>query len=68
MLGNRQYCYPLTISDYSTRYLIGCEGVKSTKADLAFTVFESAFREFGLPARSAPTTAYRSPPAMRSSV
>ena len=49
MLGNRKYCYPLTISDYSTRYLIGCEGVKSTKADLAFTVFESAFREFGLP-------------------
>jgi len=31
MLGNKQYCYPLTISDYSTRYLIGCEGVKSTK-------------------------------------
>ena len=49
MLGNKQYCYPLTISDYSTRYLIGCEGVKSTKADIAFTVFESAFREFGLP-------------------
>jgi putative transposase len=49
MLGNKQYCYPLTISDYSSRYLIGCEGVKSTKADIAFTVFESAFKEFGLP-------------------
>jgi putative transposase len=49
MLGNKQYCYPLTISDYSSRYLIGCEGVKSTKADIAFTVFESAFRNFGLP-------------------
>jgi len=49
MLGNKQYCYPLTISDYSTRYLIGCEGVKSTKADIAFTVFEHAFRDFGLP-------------------
>ena len=49
MLGNKQYCYPLTISDYSSRYLISCEGVKSTKADLAFTIFESAFREFGLP-------------------
>ena len=36
-------------SSYSTRYLIGCEGVKSTKADIAFTVFESAFRDFGLP-------------------
>ena len=49
MLGNKQYCYPLTISDYSSRYLIGCEGVKSTKADIAFTVFERAFRDFGLP-------------------
>jgi len=40
MLGNRQYCYPLTISDYRSRYLIACEGVKSTKADLAFTVHQ----------------------------
>ena len=49
MLGNREYCYPLTISDYSTRYLISCEGVKSTRADIAFTIFERAFRDFGLP-------------------
>ena len=49
MLGNKQYCYPLTISDYSSRYLIGCEGVKSTKTDIALTVFERAFRDFGLP-------------------
>ena len=48
-LGNKQYCYPLTISDYSSRYLIGCEGVKSTKADIAFTIFARAFRDFGLP-------------------
>jgi transposase len=25
MLGNRQYCYPLTITDYSSRYLLACE-------------------------------------------
>jgi putative transposase len=49
MLGNKQYCYPLTISDYSSRYLISCEAVKSTKADIAFTVFERAFKDFGLP-------------------
>jgi len=35
MLGNRQYCYPLTISDYRSRYLIACDGVKSTKSDFA---------------------------------
>jgi putative transposase len=49
MLGNHQYCYPLTISDYRSRYLIACEGVKSTKSDFAFTIFERAFKDFGLP-------------------
>ena len=50
LLGNRQYCYPLTISDYRSRYLLACEGGVSTKADFAFSVFESVFKEFGLPA------------------
>ena len=27
ILGNRQYCYPLTISDYRSRYLLACEGL-----------------------------------------
>ncbi len=49
MLGNRQYCYPLTISDYRSRYLLACEAVKSTRADFAFSVFERAFKDFGLP-------------------
>jgi len=49
MLGNRQYCYPLTISDYRSRYLLACEGVASTKSDFAFSVFERAFKDFGLP-------------------
>jgi len=48
-LGNRQYCYPLTISDYHSRYLLACEGQASTKAVFAFTVFEQVFREYGLP-------------------
>jgi hypothetical protein len=25
MLGNRKYCYPLTITDYCSRYLLACE-------------------------------------------
>ena len=49
MLGNRQYCYPLTISDYRSRYLLACEGLKSTQSDFAFSVFERAFHDFGLP-------------------
>jgi len=49
-LGNREYCYPLTITDYSSRYLLGCEGLDSTKSKFAFPVFERVFKEFGVPA------------------
>jgi hypothetical protein len=49
MLGNKQYCYPLTITDYSSCYLLACDGLESTKACYAFTIFEKAFKEFGLP-------------------
>ena len=49
MLGNKQYCYPLTITDYRSRYLLTCEGLTSTRTDFAFSVFERAFKDFGLP-------------------
>lgn len=48
-LGNKQYCYPLTVTDYHSRYLLGCEGLESTKEPFAFTVFERIFKEYGLP-------------------
>jgi putative transposase len=50
LLGNHKYCYPLTITDYRSRYLLACESLESTKATGAFPVFERAFQEFGLPA------------------
>ncbi|MBJ3778863.1 transposase [Acuticoccus sp. 2012] len=49
MLADRRYCYPLTVTDYASRYLIACEALQSTKEATAFPVFESAFKEFGLP-------------------
>lgn len=49
LLGNHQYCYPLTITDYSSRYLLACEGLDSTKSTFAFAVFERVFKEFGVP-------------------
>ena len=48
-LGNQQYCYPLTISDYRSRYLIACEGLASTRTTYAFSVFERAFKDYELP-------------------
>ncbi|TMG85642.1 MAG: IS481 family transposase [Betaproteobacteria bacterium] len=49
MLADRRYCYPLTISDFASRYLLACEALGSTKETYAFTVFERVFKEFGLP-------------------
>lgn len=49
LLGNKRYCYPLTISDYASRFLLACEGLASTKADFAFAIFERVFKEYGLP-------------------
>lgn len=48
-LANKRYCYPLTITDYRSRYLLACDALDSTKEDYAFTVFERTFRDFGLP-------------------
>jgi transposase InsO family protein len=47
--GDGLYCYPLTIADQHTRYLLTCQGVRSTKTVGAKPVFERACREYGLP-------------------
>jgi len=49
MMGNHKYCYPLTVTDYASRFLICCEGLESTKERMAFTVFDRLFKEYGLP-------------------
>jgi putative transposase len=49
MLADRRYCYPLTITDFASRYLLSCEALSTTKETYAFAVFERAFRDFGLP-------------------
>ena len=49
MLADRRYCYPLTVSDFASRYLLGCEALSSTQELFAFTVFKRIFQQFGLP-------------------
>ena len=49
MLADRTYCYPLTVTDFASRYLLGCEALGSTQEAYAFTVFQRVFHEFGLP-------------------
>jgi len=48
-LGNKAYCYPLTVTDHASRYLLLCEALESTREALAFTAFERLFQERGLP-------------------
>jgi len=50
LLANRRYCYPLTITDFASRYLLTCDALSSTQETFAFVVFERAFKDFGLPA------------------
>jgi putative transposase len=47
--GDRRYCYPLTIADQHTRFLLACRGLLSTQTVTARPIFERAFREHGLP-------------------
>lgn len=49
MVGNRVRCYPLTITDAYSRYLLCCRGLERTGERLARPWFERVFREFGLP-------------------
>lgn len=44
-----KYCYPLTIQDAHTRFLLACDALLSTKTDEARPCFERVFREHGLP-------------------
>lgn len=48
-LGNKQQCYPLTVTDNFSRYLLLCEGLPNTRADAVIRLFEQLFNEFGLP-------------------
>ena len=43
------YCYPLTIADQHTRFLMACHGLLSTKGRGVRPVFDRLFREYGLP-------------------
>ena len=49
MLSDRRYCYPLTMTDFASRDLITCDALATTKEIYAFSVFERAFKDFGLP-------------------
>lgn len=48
-LGDGSYCYPLTITDQHSRYLLACEGMGAISEEQAREVFQDVLREHGLP-------------------
>lgn len=48
-LGNQNYCYPLTISDHYSRYLLECEALENTSTCGVWSAFERVFQDHGLP-------------------
>lgn len=48
-LKTEQLCYPLTITDHFSRYLIECEALENCRENASTLVFERIFKEFGLP-------------------
>jgi transposase InsO family protein len=48
-LGAGGLCYPLTLTDSYSRYLLGCWGLEHTTYLTTRSYFELAFREYGLP-------------------
>lgn len=49
MLGDRRYCYPLTITDHASRFILAVEALDSVREASSFPVFERVFQEYGLP-------------------
>lgn len=49
LLGNGALCYPLTIADPFSRYVLGIKAMGSTHTAPAKAGFERVFREYGIP-------------------
>ena len=50
-LGNGRYCYPLTVQDAYSRYLLACDGLEGPLLAPTQQVFQRLFRTYGLPER-----------------
>jgi putative transposase len=51
LTGDGKWCYPLTIMDHASRYLLDCRALPGTALQAVRDEFERIFREYGLPSR-----------------
>ena len=49
--GNGIYCYPLTVQDGASRFLLGCRGLLAPTTTGSWPVFVRLFQRYGLPER-----------------
>jgi putative transposase len=65
-LGNGPYCYPLTVADAYSRFLLGCMALRAPDAILTRSVFQRLFEEYGLPRvlRTDNGVPFASPPSL----
>lgn len=49
--GDGVYCYPLTVTDNHSRYLLACQGLPGTLLEPTQTMLTKVFKEYGLPSR-----------------
>jgi transposase InsO family protein len=50
-LKNSEYCFPLTISDLSSRYILGVDAHPAISMEKTFRYFTTVFHSYGLPNR-----------------
>ncbi len=67
-LGNGHYCYPLTVTDQVSRYLLCCEAFESTREQASSKPSAGSLPNAGCPPPSAPTTVCPSPAPMGSTI
>ena len=48
-VGDGRYCYPLTVTDAATRYILACEAFESIDGKEVRSVLEQVFKTVGLP-------------------
>ena len=48
-MGNKNYCYPLTVTDNYSRYILACEALQSVKENEIFEPFQWVFDQYGIP-------------------
>lgn len=49
LTGDKRYCYPLTVTDAHSRFLLCCTGLRNVGCDATKSEFKKLFKEYGLP-------------------